>query len=137
MIERTLSIVKPDAVRKNKIGAIISRFEDAGLRVVDGRMMSLSRAEAAEFYSVHREKDFFDGLVDFMISGPVFVQILEGENAVAKNREIMGATYYKDAKPGTIRSDFAESLRSNAVHGSDSCSNAEREISLFFPGTKA
>ena len=133
MNERTLSIIKPDAVRKNKIGAIMSRFEENGLKVVAARMLTLSREQAGEFYAVHKGKPFYDGLVDFMLSGPVLVQVLEGENAVLSNREIMGATDYKNAKEGTIRADFAESVVSNAVHGSDSIENANIEISFFFP----
>jgi nucleoside-diphosphate kinase len=131
-VERTLSIIKPDAVAKNVIGKIISRFEDAGLAVVAGRMMQLSREQAEGFYAVHRERPFFGELVSFMISGPVFVQVLEGENAIAKNRDLMGATDPKKADPGTIRADFADSIDANAVHGSDSAENAAIEIDYFF-----
>ncbi len=131
-LERTLSIIKPDAVAKNVIGKIISRFEDAGLKVVEARMVSLSRADAENFYAIHKERPFFNALVEFMISGPVFVQVLEGENAVAKNRELMGATNPKEAAPGTIRADFADSIDANAVHGSDSLENARTEIAFFF-----
>jgi nucleoside-diphosphate kinase len=131
-IERTLSIVKPDGVAKNIIGQIYSRFEKAGLRIVAARMLQLNRAQAEAFYSVHRERPFFKPLVDFMVSGPVMVQVLEGENAVARNREIMGATNPKDAKPGTIRADFAETLDENVVHGSDALETARNEIAFFF-----
>ena len=132
-VERTLSIIKPDAVKKNAIGQIISRFEQAGLRVVAARMMHLSRAEAEGFYAVHRERPFFRDLVGFMISGPVLVQVLEGEDAVAKNRELMGATDPKKAAKGTIRADFADSIDANAVHGSDGAQTARTEIAYFFP----
>ena len=135
-LERTLSIVKPDAVAKNVIGDIYSRFEKAGLKVVAARMMHLSKAEAEGFYAVHRERPFFGALVNFMISGPVMVQVLEGEGAVLKNRELMGATNPKDAAPGTIRADFAESIDANAVHGSDSLENAAIEIAYFFAATE-
>src|SRR4029079_5192742 len=118
-VERTLSIIKPDAVAKNAIGEIYARFERAGLKIVAARMLALSRAEAEGFYAVHRERPFFKPLVDFMTSGPVMVQVLEGENAIAKNRELMGATDPKKAAPGTIRADFADSIDANAVHGSD------------------
>jgi nucleoside-diphosphate kinase len=131
--ERTLSIVKPDAVKKNVIGQILARFEKAGLRVVAARMMHLSRAEAEGFYAVHRQRPFFKDLVDFMISGPVLVQVLEGDNAVTKNRELMGATDPKKAEKGTIRADFADSIDANAVHGSDSAENARTEVAYFFP----
>ena len=131
-VERTLSIIKPDAVKKNAIGKILARFETAGLRVVAARMMHLSRAEAEGFYAVHRERPFFRDLVDFMTSGPVLVQVLEGENAVAKNRELMGATDPKKAAKGTIRADFADSIDANAVHGSDSVDNARTEVDYFF-----
>lgn len=131
-VERTLSIIKPDAVGKNVIGGIYSRFEQAGLRVVAARMLQLTRTEAEGFYAVHRERPFFGDLVDFMISGPVMVQVLEGENAVATHRDIMGATNPKDAAAGTIRADFADSIDENAVHGSDSLDNAAREIGYFF-----
>jgi nucleoside-diphosphate kinase len=130
--ERTLSIIKPDAVAKNVIGAIYSRFEKAGLRVVAARMMHLSREQAEGFYAVHRERPFFGELVDFMTSGPVMVQVLEGDDAVATNREVMGATNPKDAAPGTIRADFADEITENAVHGSDSAENAATEIAFFF-----
>ncbi len=129
---RTLSIIKPDAVKKNAIGKILARFETAGLRVVAARMMHLSRAEAEGFYAVHRERPFFRDLVAFMTSGPVLVQVLEGDNAVAKNRELMGATDPKKAAKGTIRADFADSIDANAVHGSDSVENARSEVDYFF-----
>jgi nucleoside-diphosphate kinase len=132
-LERTLSIIKPDAVKKNVIGQILARFEKAGLRVVAARMMHLSRAEAEGFYAVHRQRPFFRDLVEFMTSGPVLVQVLEGENAVMKNRELMGATDPKKADKGTIRADFAESIDANAVHGSDSAENARTEVAYFFP----
>ena len=132
-LERTLSIIKPDAVKKNVIGQILARFEKAGLRVVAARMMHLSRAEAEGFYAVHRSRPFFKDLVEFMVSGPVLVQVLEGENAVAKNRELMGATDPKKADKGTIRADFADSIDANAVHGSDSAENARTEVAYFFP----
>jgi nucleoside-diphosphate kinase len=131
-VERTLSIIKPDAVAKNVIGQIISRFEDAGLSVVGARMMQLTREQAEDFYAVHKERPFFGELVGFMISGPVFVQVLEGEDAIAKNRDLMGATDPKQAEPGTIRADFAESIDANAVHGSDSPETARTEIEFFF-----
>lgn len=130
--ERTLSIIKPDAVAKNVIGEIISRFEKAGLKVVEAKMVQLSREDAEGFYAVHKERPFFNDLVEFMISGPVFVQVLEGENAIAKNRELMGATNPKEAAPGTIRADFAESIDANAVHGSDAPETAAVEIEYFF-----
>ena len=133
-IERTLSIIKPDAVAKNVIGQIISRFEAAGLKVVAGRLVQLSRAEAEQFYAVHKALPFFKDLVDFMVSGPVFVQALEGENAVLKNRDLMGATDPKKAEPGTIRADFADSIDANAVHGSDAVETAAVEVAFFFPG---
>ena len=132
-IERTLSIVKPDAVAKNVIGKIYSRFEDAGLKIVAARMVQLSRAEAEGFYAVHKERPFFKDLVDFMISGPVMVQVLEGEGAIAKNRELMGATDPKQAEKGTIRADYADSIDANAVHGSDAPETAAVEIAFFFP----
>ncbi len=132
-IERTLSIVKPDAVAKNVIGKIYTRFEDAGLKIVAARMVQLSRAEAEGFYAVHKERPFFKDLVDFMISGPVMVQVLEGEGAIAKNRELMGATDPKKADKGTIRADFADSIDANAVHGSDAPETAAVEIAYFFP----
>jgi nucleoside-diphosphate kinase len=130
--ERTLSIIKPDAVAKNAIGAIIARFEDAGLRVVAARMFQLTRERAEGFYAVHRERPFFPELVEFMTSGPVLVQVLEGENAIEKNREVMGATNPAEAAAGTIRADFANEITENAVHGSDSPENAEIEIAYFF-----
>ena len=132
-IERTLSIIKPDAVAKNVIGQIYSRFENAGLKIIAARMQHLSRAEAEGFYAVHRERPFFKDLVDFMISGPVIVQVLEGENAVLKHRDLMGATDPKKAAPGTIRADFAKSIDANAVHGSDAPETASVEIAYFFP----
>ena len=132
-VERTLSIIKPDAVAKNVIGKIYSRFEDHGLKIIAARMKHLSRAEAEGFYAVHRERPFFKDLVDFMTSAPVMIQALEGENAVAKNRELMGATDPKKAEKGTIRADFAQSIDANAVHGSDSLDNARIEIAYFFP----
>ena len=133
-IERTLSIIKPDAVAKNVIGQIYARFEAAGLKIAAARMIHLSRAEAEQFYSVHKERPFFKDLVDFMISGPVMVQVLEGENAVLKNRELMGATDPKKADAGTIRADFADSIDANAVHGSDAAETAAVEVAFFFPG---
>ena len=134
--EQTLSIIKPDAVKKNVIGKIISRFEGAGLRVVAARMTHLSRKEAEGFYAVHRERPFFKDLVEFMISGPVLIQVLEGDNAIAKNRELMGATDPKKAAKGTIRADFADSIDANAVHGSDGADTARKEIAYFFPNGK-
>ena len=134
-IERTLSIVKPDAVGKNAIGAIYDRFEKAGLRIVAARMMHLTRAQAEGFYAVHKGRPFFNDLVAFMSSGPVMIQVLEGENAVAKNREVMGATNPKAAAAGTIRADFAASIDENAVHGSDAPDTARAEISYFFADT--
>ncbi|MGV3593537.1 MAG: nucleoside-diphosphate kinase [Gammaproteobacteria bacterium] len=134
-VERTLSIIKPDAVAKNAIGKIISRFEDGGLKVVAAKMLQLTDDTAGGFYAEHRERGFFKDLVGFMTSGPVVVQVLEGENAIAKNRELMGATDPAKAAPGTIRADFAKSIDANAVHGSDSAASAEREIAYFFqPG---
>ena len=130
--ERTLSIIKPDAVAKNVIGEIYSRFEKAGLKIVGARMMHLDRAQAERFYEVHKERPFFNDLVEFMISGPVMVQVLEGEDAIAKNRDIMGATNPAEAAPGTIRADYAVSIDENAVHGSDAADTAEREIAFFF-----
>ncbi|HET7261308.1 MAG TPA: nucleoside-diphosphate kinase [Casimicrobiaceae bacterium] len=132
-VERTLSIIKPDAVAKNVIGEIISRFERAGLRIAAAKMVWLSRADAEGFYAVHRERPFFRDLVDFMTTGPVLVQVLEGENAIARNRELMGATDPKKADRGTIRADFAQSIDANAVHGSDSPATAIAEIAYFFP----
>ncbi len=131
-VERTLSIVKPDAVAKNVVGEIITRFEKAGLKVVAAKMIKLDDALAGGFYAEHKERPFFKDLVGFMTSGPVLVQVLEGENAVAKNRELMGATNPKEAAAGTIRADFAESIDANAVHGSDSATSAAREIAYFF-----
>ncbi|MDU1345504.1 nucleoside-diphosphate kinase [Eikenella corrodens] len=131
-VERTLSIIKPDAVAKNVIGKIYSRFESNGLKIVAAKMKHLSREEAEGFYAVHKERPFFAELVKFMTSGPVMVQVLEGENAVAKNRELMGATNPKEAAPGTIRADFASSIDANAVHGSDSLANAAIEVAYFF-----
>ena len=132
-IERTLSIIEPDAVAKNVIGQIYTRFENAGLKIVAARMTHLSRAEAEGFYAVHRERPFFKDLVDFMISGPVMIQALEGENAVLKHRDLMGATDPKKAEKGTIRADFADSIDANAVHGSDAVEAAKVEIAYFFP----
>jgi nucleoside-diphosphate kinase len=132
-VERTLSIIKPDAVKKNAVGQILARFEAAGLRIVAARMMHLSRAEAEGFYAVHRERPFFKDLVEFMISGPVLVQVLEGDDAIAKNRDLMGATDPKKAAKGTIRADFAASIDANAVHGSDAAETARTEIAYFFP----
>lgn len=133
-IQRTLSIIKPDAVAKNVVGKILQRFEDAGLKIVAARMVHLSAREAAQFYAVHEGKPFFQGLVDFMSSGPVMVQVLEGDDAIAKNRELMGATDPKKAAPGTIRADFADSIDANAVHGSDAPETAAVEVAFFFPG---
>lgn len=135
-LERTLSIVKPDGVRRNLIGEIYRRFEAAGLRIVAARMMHLSQREAEGFYAVHRERPFFKDLVAYMTSGPVMVQVLEGENAIARNREIMGATDPKKAAPGTIRADLAESIEANTVHGSDGAETAATEIAYFFRGTE-
>ncbi len=132
-VERTLSIIKPDAVAKNVVGQILARFEAAGLRIVAARMMHLSRAEAEAFYGVHRERPFFKDLVTFMISGPVMVQVLEGDNAVLKNRDLMGATDPRKAEKGTIRADFADSIDANAVHGSDAVETARNEVAFFFP----
>src|SRR5437867_12698654 len=132
-VERTLSIIKPDAVAKNIIGKIYSRFETNGLRIVAAQMRWLSRAEAEGFYAVHRQRPFFKDLVEFMISGPVLIQVLEGENAISRNRELMGATDPKKADKGTIRADFADSIDANAVHGSDSVDNARTEVAYFFP----
>ncbi len=131
-MEQTLSIIKPDAVAKNVVGEILARFEKAGLRIAATKKIQLSRADAEAFYAVHAERPFFGELVEFMISGPVVVTVLEGENAMAKNRELMGATNPKEAAPGTIRADFAESIDANAVHGSDSLENAAIEINFFF-----
>ena len=132
-LERTLSIIKPDAVAKNVIGKIYSRFETNGLKIVAAKMVHLSRQDAEGFYAVHKERPFFKDLVEFMISGPVMVQVLEGENAIAKNRELMGATDPKKAAEGTIRADFAASIDANAVHGSDAPETAAVEIAYFFP----
>ena len=131
-IERTFSIVKPDAVRRDLIGKIYDRFETGGLRVIASRMIQLTRSQAQDFYAVHRERPFYNDLVDYMTSGPVVVQVLEGESAITRNREIMGATNPADAAPGTIRADFAESVEANAVHGSDAPETAQEEISFFF-----
>ena len=133
-IERTLSIIKPDAVAKNVIGQIYSRFEGAGLKIIAARMMQLSRADAEAFYAVHKARPFFNDLVNFMISGPVMVQVLEGEGAIAKNRDLMGATDPKKADKGTIRADFADSIDANAVHGSDAPETAAVEVAFFFSG---
>jgi len=133
-VERTFSIIKPDAVAKNAIGQILARFEAAGLKLIAARMMHLSRPQAEGFYAVHRARPFFKDLVDFMISGPVLVQVLQGENAILKNRELMGATDPKKAAKGTIRADFADSIDANAVHGSDAPETARDEIAFFFPG---
>ncbi|HEV7394090.1 MAG TPA: nucleoside-diphosphate kinase [Burkholderiales bacterium] len=132
-VERTLSIIKPDAVASNVIGEIYSRFERAGLQIVAARMKKLSRADAEGFYAVHKERPFFKDLVDFMTSGPVMIQVLEGESAIQKNRDLMGATDPKKAAKGTIRADFAQSIDANAVHGSDSAQNSAVEIAYFFP----
>ena len=132
-IERTLSIIKPDAVAKNVIGKIYSRFESGGLKIVASKMAWLSAQEAGQFYAVHKERPFYGELVEFMTSGPVMVQVLEGEDAIAKNRDLMGATDPKKAAPGTIRADFAESIDANAVHGSDGPDTAKVEIAFFFP----
>jgi len=132
-VEQTFSIIKPNAVANNNIGAIVARFEDAGLRVVASRMLHMSREQASAFYAVHQERPFFDELVGFMTSGPVVVQVLEGENAIAVNRDVMGATDPAKAAPGTIRADFANSLTENAVHGSDAPETAAVEIAFFFP----
>jgi nucleoside-diphosphate kinase len=133
MTQRTLSIIKPDAVAKHVIGKILSRFEDANLHIVAAKMMHLSKAQAEKFYAVHKDRPFFNDLVSFMIQGPVMVQVLEGNNAIAKNRELMGATNPKEAAPGTIRADFADSIDANAVHGSDAPETAKVEIAFFFP----
>ena len=133
-IERTLSIIKPDAVAKNVIGKIVSRFEAAGLKIVAAKLVQLSRNEAEQFYAVHKERPFFKDLVEFMISGPVMIQALEGEGAILKNRDLMGATDPKKAAPGTIRADFADSIDANAVHGSDGPETAKAEVGFFFAG---
>ena len=130
--ERTLSIIKPDAVSKNHIGDILSRFEKAGLTIIAAKMQHLSQEQAEGFYAIHRERPFFKDLVGFMISGPVLISVIEGENAITKNRDLMGATNPKDADPGTIRADFAETIDANAVHGSDSPDTAKTEVSFFF-----
>jgi len=135
-IERTLSIIKPDAVAKNVIGEIYARFEKAGLKVIAAKMLHLTRSQAEGFYAVHKERPFFKDLVDFMITGPVMVQVLEGENAVLTHRDVMGATDPKKAAPGTIRADFAQSIDENAVHGSDSLENARIEMAYFFSATE-
>ena len=132
-VERTLSIIKPDAVAKNVIGEIYTRFERAGLKIVAAKMTWLARPDAEGFYAVHRERPFFQGLVEFMTSGPVMIQVLEGDDAIAKNRDLMGATDPKNAAPGTIRADFAQSIDANAVHGSDGPETAETDIEFFFP----
>ena len=132
--ERTLSIIKPDAVAKNVVGQILARFEAAGLKVIAARMQHLSQREAEAFYAVHKERPFFKDLVSFMVSGPVMLQVLEGEGAIAKNRELMGATDPKKADKGTIRADFADSIDANAVHGSDAPETAANEVAFFFPG---
>lgn len=134
-MEQTLSIIKPDAVKKNVIGKIIARFEDNGLRIAAMKKIQLSVKEAQDFYAIHKDRPFFKDLVEFMVSGPVVVMVLEGNNAVATNRELMGATNPKEAKPGTIRADFADSIDANAVHGSDSLENARNEIAFFFAKT--
>jgi len=131
-VEHTISIIKPDAVAKNVIGEIYARFEKAGLKIVAARMMHLSKVQAGEFYAVHKERAFYGELVEYMTSGPIMVQVLEGENAIAKNREVMGATNPKEAAPGTIRADFATDITENAVHGSDAAETAATEIAFFF-----
>ncbi|MBS1302811.1 nucleoside-diphosphate kinase [Loktanella sp. SALINAS62] len=133
-VERTLSIIKPDATKRNLTGKIVAKFEDAGLRVIASKRIHLSQAEAGKFYEVHAERPFFGELTEFMASGPVVVQVLEGEGAIAKNREVMGATNPADAAPGTIRAEFAESVGENSVHGSDAPETAKEEISFFFSG---
>lgn len=135
-VERTLSIIKPDAVAKNVIGQIYARFEQAGLRIVAAKMLRLSRSQAEGFYAEHKGRPFFPALIDFMTSGPVTVQVLEGENAVAAHRDLMGATNPQNAAPGTIRADFAESIDANAVHGSDATASAAREIAYFFASSE-
>jgi nucleoside-diphosphate kinase len=132
-VERTLSIIKPDAVAKNVVGEIYTRFEKSGLKIIAARMRQLSRAEAEAFYGVHRQRPFFKDLVDFMVSGPIMVQVLEGEDAITKNRDLMGATDPKKADKGTIRADFADSIDANAAHGSDSAQTAAVEVAFFFP----
>ena len=135
-IERTLSIIKPDGTKRNLIGKVLAKFEDAGLRIVGAKLVQLSRSEAEGFYAVHSHRPFFGELVDFMISGPVLISVLEGENAVLRNRDIMGATNPKDAAPGTVRAEFAQSIGENTVHGSDSLENAGIEIAYFFAKTE-
>ncbi len=135
-IEQTLSIIKPDAVAKNLIGEIISRFEKGGLRIIAAKMLHLSREQAEGFYAIHKERPFFKDLVEFMLSGPVMVQVLEGENAITVNRDLMGATNPKEAAPGTIRADFAQTVDENAVHGSDALETAKTEIAFFFKETE-
>lgn len=130
--ERTLSIIKPDAVKKNNIGEILARYEKGGLKIIASKMVHLSKPQAMEFYAIHRERPFYNDLVNFMISGPVLVSVLEGENAIVRNRDIMGATDPKKAAPGTIRADFADSIDANAVHGSDAAETAKTEIAFFF-----
>ena len=132
MAEKTLSIIKPDAVQKGVIGKIIDRFESNGLRIAAMKKLQLSKCDAQAFYAIHKDRPFFNDLVEFMVSGPVVVMVLEGDNAVAKNRDLMGATNPKEAKPGTIRADFAQSIDANTVHGSDSLENARNEIAFFF-----
>ena len=136
MTERTLSIIKPDATRRNLVGKICAKLEEAGLRIVAQKRVRWTRYQAEQFYAVHRERPFFNDLVEFMISGPIVLQVLEGENAVARNREIMGATNPEEAAPGTIRKEFAESLEANSVHGSDSPENAAKEIAMCFDGSE-
>ena len=136
MIERTLSIIKPDATRRNLVGKIIAKIEEAGLRVVAQKRVRWTRYQAEQFYAVHRERPFFNDLVEFMTSGPIVLQVLEGENAIAKYREVMGATNPQEAAPGTIRAEFAENIEANSVHGSDSPENAEKEIALCFDGSE-
>jgi nucleoside-diphosphate kinase len=135
-VERTLSIIKPDAVAKNVVGQILARFEKAGLKVIAAKMVHLSRSEAEGFYAVHKGRPFFNDLVEFMISGPVMIQVLEGDNAIQKNRDLMGATDPKKAEKGTIRADFAQSIDANAVHGSDAAATAKDEIAYFFPQSR-
>ncbi len=136
MVERTLSIIKPDATRRNLVGKIIAKIEEAGLRVVAQKRVRWTRYQAEQFYAVHRERPFFNDLVEFMTSGPIVLQVLEGENAIAKYREVMGATNPQEAAPGTIRAEFAENIEANSVHGSDSPENAEKEIALCFDGAE-
>ncbi len=136
MVERTLSIIKPDATRRNLVGKIIAKIEEAGLRVVAQKRVRWTRYQAEQFYAVHRERPFFNDLVEFMTSGPIVLQVLEGENAIAKYREVMGATNPQEAAPGTIRAEFAENIEANSVHGSDSPENAEKEIALCFDGSE-